>query len=124
MQFPERAPMATARATLEQRRTQLVAEIEAQEVGRREQADITVDGVNDQKDLSQRQETCDLDDAEERRDLEELRQVEAAIGRIDSGLYGRCVDCDESIDALRLQVQPAALRCVACQASMEHAAAR
>ena len=49
------------------------------------------------------------------RDLDELRQVRAALFRIDSGAYGDCVDCGESIAFERLQVQPAAERCASCQ---------
>lgn len=58
---------------------------------------------------------ADLDQAELSRDLEELRQMQAALARFDSGTYGQCIDCHQEIDHARLQAQPAALRCLHCQ---------
>lgn len=57
--------------------------------------------------------------AEVERDLAELQAVQAALQRLDEGRWGRCADCDEPIDPRRLAVQPAALRCAACQARSE-----
>lgn len=57
----------------------------------------------------------DLDSAELDRDLDELRQLEAAQERLAGGSYGSCVDCGEEIAFERLLAQPAALRCVGCQ---------
>ena len=60
-------------------------------------------------------------DAEMQRDLDELRQVEAALLRMAEGFYGQCADCGEPIELPRLQAQPAALRCMACQRRAESA---
>jgi RNA polymerase-binding transcription factor DksA len=38
------------------------------------------------------------------------------------GDYGVCEDCGEPIGAARLQAQPAALRCAACQQRFENRA--
>ncbi len=59
-------------------------------------------------------------DGEMERDRAELRDIIATCQRIDLGLYGTCIDCDQSIPAQRLQVQPASLRCLACQGKLEH----
>jgi RNA polymerase-binding protein DksA len=48
-----------------------------------------------------------------------LREIEAALGRIEAGEYGQCMDCEEPIDVRRLQAHPAALRCARCQQSFE-----
>lgn len=40
-----------------------------------------------------------------------LRQVRAALRRIDEGTYGYCVDCGRAIDKARLEVVPWALYC-------------
>jgi DnaK suppressor protein len=48
-----------------------------------------------------------------------LHEIEAALARIDQGEYGLCVECEEPIDLRRLQAQPAALRCAACQQDFE-----
>jgi DnaK suppressor protein len=42
--------------------------------------------------------------------------VLAALDRIEAGRYGRCVDCGHDIPEGRLEAQPAASRCVNCQA--------
>jgi RNA polymerase-binding transcription factor DksA len=48
-----------------------------------------------------------------------LRDIEAALARIDSGEYGQCVDCEEAIDERRLLAYPAAVRCARCQQDFE-----
>ncbi len=42
---------------------------------------------------------------------EELDGVEAALGRIDAGTYGRCTRCGEVIDPAALEVDPLVLVC-------------
>jgi DnaK suppressor protein len=42
--------------------------------------------------------------------------VLAALDRIEAGRYGRCLDCGHDIPEGRLEAQPAASRCVNCQA--------
>lgn len=49
--------------------------------------------------------------AEARRDLEEL---DAAEQRVDAGTYGLCEKCGRPISAERLDVLPAARRCIDC----------
>ncbi len=48
-----------------------------------------------------------------------LREVEEALGRIDTGGYGRCVDCGGEIPPKRLAALPASARCVECQRKQE-----
>jgi RNA polymerase-binding transcription factor DksA len=60
--------------------------------------------------------------AEEGPEIDEMRRVEAALHRLDAGVYGDCTQCGEPIGATRLLVQPAAERCAACQAAFERAA--
>ena len=49
-----------------------------------------------------------------RRRTVRLRQIEAALNRVSSEDYGRCVDCDEAIAFQRLEFDPAATRCIHC----------
>ncbi|ANA36251.1 conjugal transfer protein TraR [Ralstonia mannitolilytica] len=49
----------------------------------------------------------------------ELAQLTAARDRMHQGRYGLCIDCGEPIAFLRLQAQPAAARCLPCQAKHE-----
>ena len=48
------------------------------------------------------------------RDLSELRQIDAALARINDGTYGECVKCGKKISAERLDAVPATPFCVAC----------
>lgn len=50
----------------------------------------------------------------QRRREQELRQITAALKRIETGDYGYCVDCDKSIAEARLEIDPATRRCVVC----------
>jgi DnaK suppressor protein len=76
-------------------------------------------GVTDRKDEADLAQHAALDQAQEQRDLAELRQVEAALDRLDAGAYGDCADCGESIAWDRLLAQPAAERCAPCQGAFE-----
>ncbi|NEX59639.1 TraR/DksA family transcriptional regulator [Noviherbaspirillum galbum] len=61
----------------------------------------------------------DLGNAAVSRDIFEMRAVEAALARTDDGSYGECLDCGSDIPIERLQVQPTAERCIACQEKYE-----
>ncbi len=51
--------------------------------------------------------------------VDEISGIQAALSRVDSGTYGLCVDCGESIGFQRLQAYPSANRCLACQSKAE-----
>jgi RNA polymerase-binding protein DksA len=61
----------------------------------------------------------DLDIAMVTRDVAELSEVEAALARVADGSYGTCSDCGEPIGWPRLNAQPTAERCIACQKKLE-----
>jgi DnaK suppressor protein len=44
----------------------------------------------------------------------QLAQVDAAIGRLNAGNYGRCERCGQPITAARLAARPAATTCIRC----------
>lgn len=44
-----------------------------------------------------------------------LREARAALRRIDEGIFGICLDCEEDIKLKRLAALPWAARCIACQ---------
>jgi DnaK suppressor protein len=48
-----------------------------------------------------------------------LREVDAALRRMDSGDYGLCIDCEGEIGPNRLRAVPWAERCVRCQERTE-----
>ena len=43
-----------------------------------------------------------------------LEQIEAALVRIEDGLYGVCIECESKIPKTRLQVLPHTPHCVKC----------
>lgn len=43
-----------------------------------------------------------------------IMMIDAALKRLEEGDYGYCAECDEEIPAKRLEVDPAAPRCVKC----------
>jgi len=45
---------------------------------------------------------------------EELREVEAALSRIDAGKYGYCERCGRALGHQRLRAVPAARHCIEC----------
>ncbi|MEX0899673.1 MAG: TraR/DksA C4-type zinc finger protein [Gammaproteobacteria bacterium] len=49
----------------------------------------------------------------------ELRRIDAALARIESGDYGLCVDCDEPIAEGRLEANPTMTLCVSCASARE-----
>ena len=112
--------IATLRAALRARHDSLREEIR-QDLAKSDddRARLYADRVHDVEDESVADLLVDVDLAEIDRDLGELRDVEAALGRIEQGSYGTCETCDGPIGDERLQANPAALRCVACQALHE-----
>lgn len=53
------------------------------------------------------------------REIEELREVQAAEDRLRRGTCGTCIDCGEPVGFERLLAWPTATRCVACQQAHE-----
>ncbi len=49
------------------------------------------------------------------RDSAVLRQVKAALLRVNDGSFGTCVDCESPIGQKRLAAVPWASRCIRCQ---------
>lgn len=67
----------------------------------------------------------DVSHAEVARDVNEVRDIIAAEGRITAGRYGVCINCGADIEYQRLAAYPAAKRCFQCQQNHEktHASA-
>ena len=93
------------RRALEQRREALVAELELESPLQRPQIDAG-------------------EAADEKRDAQELRDIDAARQRLDAGTYGICTDCGAEIGFQRLHVEPQAARCIECQRRFEKAQRR
>lgn len=55
--------------------------------------------------------------AAERRRASERQRIDAALGRIENGEWGYCLQCGEEIAQKRLQHDPSAPRCIGCAGS-------
>lgn len=104
---------------LHEREHQLRAEIDAAENAWREGLAPAPHEVQDRKDQASDQADAGTRAAELERDRTELREVQAALRQLAEGRYGACTDCGEIIAEARLQAQPQALRCAACQQRRE-----
>lgn len=49
----------------------------------------------------------------------QCQEIETALQLLESGTYGRCIDCDEPILPSRLLARPFAVRCRGCQEALE-----
>jgi len=108
------------RRALEQRRGELMREIREDLARvRRDNAGEMNAPAGDPGDESVADLIADLDQAEARRDVGELREIEAARGRLEGGGYGECIECGQDIGFARLKANPAAVRCIVCQTRYE-----
>jgi DnaK suppressor protein len=85
----------------------------------REQYETLAGRVSDSGDEAVADWLVDVNLAEVSRDIDELRDVEAALQRIVLGTYGECIDCKALVPQERLDAMPAASRCLSCQSAYE-----
>ncbi len=80
---------------------------------------MLADRVADLGDQSLQDLLLDVDLAEISRDVEEFREIDAALMRLNGGSYGICIDCEGEVEPARLEANPSASRCLNCQAGFE-----
>lgn len=78
-----------------------------------------VAGVGDTGDAANADLLSDITNAEVHRDVAEVRDIDAAQGRIAAGTYGVCIECGRPIGKERLQAYPTAKRCLEDQRHRE-----
>jgi DnaK suppressor protein len=76
---------------------------------------IAIEKSADQMDEIQYASERDLAIRNVDRDSSLLRQIKAALARIDDGTFGTCIECESAIGPKRLAAVPWAARCIACQ---------
>ena len=114
------AQMSTLKTALRGRFEELLEEVRQDLVkADDDRAALLSDRVRDLEDESLMDLIADIELADIDRDLEELRDVEAALGRVRGGSYGFCLKCEEPIPFERLRAYPAARRCRRCQSLYE-----
>lgn len=115
------ADLARIAQQLGERRTQLLAEINEKRLERQTADDgpLGQELHNESADIELSVELAAADAAEIARDNGEIAAIDLALQRIGDGSYGYCANCDAEIPMARLQVAPAAVRCINCQSLLE-----
>lgn len=110
-------PENATRSSLLRLRAELIAELDdataALEAVRRLRADRSDDDEHDPEGAPLSGEWARLD-ARHRAAKQRIRDVDAALAAQAAGQYGRCTRCGADIPPGRLEIMPAATRCVAC----------
>ena len=103
-------------------RASLLEQLRQQRGGEISRADAAAEARSiAQGDWAQTDAERDLAVALEERELAELNQIAAALARITDGSYGECTACGADVGVARLQANPVAERCIACQTKLEQA---
>ena len=109
----------TLRAKLQQRRTQMVADLRDESIS--DEGTLAVRSHRDETDDEAVVEAMDaVEIASTARDATELAAIDRALQRLDTPDFGVCIDCGADIEPPRLMAEPTVLRCTACQQRFEH----
>lgn len=113
------ADTTALRAALEARQETLRAEVQAVKAERTPAPTLVRGDLGDEGEVGEQRTRDAVRSAEELRDTAELREIDAALRRIEDGSYGTCTDCGIEIPRERLHVRPTAQRCIDCQTRHE-----
>jgi len=104
------------RQELEQARERLQKTIEHHDIGNasleEETGELLSAADNHLADAATETYERELDEGLEEDAREQLRQVESALARIESGEYGTCAVCGKQIPVERLEAMPSATLCI------------
>jgi DnaK suppressor protein len=101
-------------------RTDLLAQLAQLRGGEIGRAQASADHFSEPEDnRAQRSAERALEFALDEHESAALNQIDAALARMEAGVYGECVDCGKGIGLARLQAAPQALRCIGCQEVFE-----
>ena len=108
------------KATLEERNRALREEVLEELMASDNEHYIDLAGqVHDLEEESVADLLIDLDLAIIDMHVKEIRDIEAALLRVNTGAYGVCIECDDDMEVDRLRAFPTATRCLLCQENYE-----
>jgi DnaK suppressor protein len=81
--------------------------------------ELTATHGHGETELAARDGQQTIDAALEADMLVALEAIDAALERVADGTFGLCVSCGQSIASERLEILPAAARCVTCEQRMQ-----
>jgi len=88
--------------------------------GRTNREAIAIETAADELDRIQQAQERDFAMGAIDRDSLRLREIRAALQRIDDGTFGMCLNCEEEIAAKRLAAVPWTALCIICQEVAEY----
>jgi len=109
-------------ATLRQRLAAVEQELQTRQQGLNSAEQALAVREQDGNDALQLASEREVQEAVEGIEETELRSLRTALSRVQEPDYGQCNDCGKAIPFGRLQVEPQALRCVACETRHEKGA--
>ncbi len=101
---------------LEERKEQILKNIDASE---KEMNSLKSTHVSDEADQATINTDTAIDEALNRKQLQEIKEIEYALFKIQNKLYGICEMCEEDIGIERLKVKPQAKYCIVCREIVE-----
>ena len=101
---------SAARKRLEKQRDDLTGRLERLQASEHDET-ASSGNVAGLTDNAHEWENAETREGQIQETLDELRQTEAALARLDSDEFGRCAICGNPIEAERLELIPEATRC-------------
>jgi len=101
---------SAVRARLEAQRDELAGRVERLQAAEQEESAHS-GNVGGETDTAHEWENAEIREGEIAEAIDESRQTEAALARLDRGEYGVCAVCGNPIEPERLELIPEAVRC-------------
>ena len=76
---------------------------------------LSPDDMMDETDLAASEVNQNLVFKLRDRERQLLAKIDEAMGRIEDGTFGTCMDCEEPIEIRRLEARPVSTLCIACK---------
>ena len=112
------------RRILEDRRRDILSEVQGRIRGVRAEGSEKPHEVMDQGETSEVDIQEDIEFALIQMKAETLNKINEALSRLEEGTYGHCFECGEEIAEARLRALPFAVRCKDCEEAREMAQKR
>ena len=120
MQALTKEQIGTLQARLQQDRAAALGTVQDEIQRAGDPDDLSLEKIpSDAGDRSEADLETDTNISMAQRHAAELQEIDAALARIADGSYGVCEECDGNIGAPRLEAQPTARLCIACQEQLE-----
>jgi DnaK suppressor protein len=81
---------------------------------------LSPDDLPDETDLAASEVNQNLVFKLRDRERQLLAKIDEAMGRIEDGSFGTCMECEEPIEVRRLEARPVSTLCIACKEKQEH----